>query len=175
MGPRAKARRTVSEDFELTRAMASCPDLLFLVYSLGVNKFRVNLALTLVVGGTIGVMVVTRLSAIRTPLGAIGLLLLLPGFILWTLARFQLGSSFTASPQAIRLVHRGLYSRIRNPVYVFGSSVIAGLILFLGRPLGLLVFAIILPLQIWRAGKEAQVLEAKFGEEYRAYRASTWF
>ena len=139
------------------------------------NKFRVNLALTLVLGGVIGVIVTSRLSAIRSPLGAIGLVLLVPGFIFWSIARFQLGSSFTVSPQAIQLVKRGLYARIRNPIYVFGSCVIAGLILFLGRPLGLLVFVIIIPLQVWRVGREAQVLEARFGDEYRAYRASTWF
>jgi protein-S-isoprenylcysteine O-methyltransferase Ste14 len=30
-------------------------------------------------------------------------------------------------------------------------------------------------MQIMRARKESQVLEAKFGDEYRAYRAQTWF
>ena len=139
------------------------------------NQFRVNLAVTLVTGGALGVIVASRLSAARSPLGAIGLFLLLPGFIFWSIARFQLGSSFTVSPQAIQLVNRGLYSKIRNPIYVFGACVLAGLILFLGRPLGLLVFVIIIPLQIWRVRKEAQVLEARFGDTYRAYRASTWF
>lgn len=146
-----------------------------LVYSRRVNKFAVNLASTLLVGGVLAEIVATRVSAIRSPLGGIGLFLLLPGFILWALARFQLGSSFTVSAQATQLVDRGLYSRIRNPVYVFGSCVLAGLILFVGHPLWLLVFVIIIPLQIWRVGKEAQVLEAKFGDRYRAYRASTWF
>ena len=146
-----------------------------LVYSLRVNKFGLNLAMTLLVGGAIAVIVASRLSAMKSPLGGIGLFLLLPGFIFWTIARFQLGRSFTVSAQATQLVNRGLYSKIRNPVYVFGSCVIAGLILFLGRPLWLLVFVIIIPLQIWRAGKEAQVLEASFGDAYRAYRTSTWF
>lgn len=146
-----------------------------LVYSLPVNKFGLNLAMTLVVGGALAETVTPRLSAMKSPLGGIGLFLLLPGFILWTIARFQLGRSFTVSAQAVQLVNRGLYSRIRNPVYVFGSCVIAGLILFLGRPLWLLVFVIIIPVQIWRVGKEAQVLEARFGDAYRAYRASTWF
>jgi protein-S-isoprenylcysteine O-methyltransferase Ste14 len=139
------------------------------------NKLGANLVLTLVAVGAVAEVVSTRLSAIRSPLGGIGLFLLVPGFILWTIARFQLGRSFTLSAQAIQLVTRGLYSRIRNPVYVFGSCVIAGLILLGGRPLWLLVFVIIIPLQIWRVGKEAQVLEARFGDAYRAYRASTWF
>ena len=39
----------------------------------------------------------------------------------------------------------------------------------------LLIFALIIPLQIWRGRKEASVLEEKFGDEYRQYRAGTWF
>lgn len=154
---------------------ATLPRPLTLGYSLRVYKFRLNLALTVVVGGAIADIVLTRWSAMRSPLGGIGLSLVVPGFILWTVARFQLGNSFTASAQAIQLVHRGLYSRIRNPIYVFGSCVIAGLILFLGRPPALLVFVILIPVQIWRAAKEAEVLEAKFGDAYRAWRAATWF
>ena len=73
------------------------------------------------------------------------------------------------------MVTRGVYGKIRNPIYVFGSLYIVGYILLMGRPLWLLVFIAIIPLQLWRAGKEAKVLEAKFGEEYRNYRAGTWF
>jgi protein-S-isoprenylcysteine O-methyltransferase Ste14 len=104
-----------------------------------------------------------------------GVALLGLGFILWTIARFQLGASFTVSAQARQLVTRGLYSKIRNPIYVFGSCVIAGMILVVGHPVWLLIFLIIIPLQIWRAAKESSVLEEKFGEEYRQYKASTWF
>ena len=104
-----------------------------------------------------------------------GLCLMIAGFILWTVARFQLGGSFTVTAQAKRLVTRGLYSKIRNPIYLFGSWVVAGLILLRGRPMWLLIFAILIPLQIWRARNEAQVLETEFGEKYRAYHATTWF
>jgi hypothetical protein len=34
---------------------------------------------------------------------------------------------------------------------------------------------VVIPLQIWRAGKESQVLDAKFGEEYGKDRSATWF
>jgi protein-S-isoprenylcysteine O-methyltransferase Ste14 len=60
-------------------------------------------------------------------------------------------------------------------VYVFGSLFIAGFILLMARPIWLLLFVVIIPLQIWRGRKEARVLEAKFGEAYRIYRAGTWF
>jgi protein-S-isoprenylcysteine O-methyltransferase Ste14 len=95
-------------------------------------------------------------------------------FVLWSVARFQLGKSFAVTAQAKHLVTRGLYSKIRNPVYVFGSLFIFGYILLLGRPRWLLTLLLIAPLQIWRARKESRVLEATFGGEYRRYRAGTW-
>jgi protein-S-isoprenylcysteine O-methyltransferase Ste14 len=58
---------------------------------------------------------------------------------------------------------------------VFGTLFMFGMILWIGRPILLLVFLAIVPLQVMRARKEAQVLEAKFGDAYREYRAKTWF
>jgi protein-S-isoprenylcysteine O-methyltransferase Ste14 len=110
-----------------------------------------------------------------TALPITGLCLLMGGFILWTVARFQLGASFAVKAEARQLVTRGLYSKIRNPIYVFGSMVLAGGILLSGKPVWLLIFLLVIPLQIWRTGKESAVLEAAFGEAYRKYRAGTWF
>ena len=138
-------------------------------------KATINVALTLIVGMALAIIALRSLPATWTPVQIVGLFLLVVGFVLWTLARFQLGNSLTVSAQAKQLVTRGLYSKIRNPIYVFGSILIAGLILLLDRPMWLLVFAVIIPLQLWRAGKESQVLETEFGEAYRTYRASTWF
>jgi protein-S-isoprenylcysteine O-methyltransferase Ste14 len=134
-----------------------------------------NIALTLFVGLAAVYVEWQHAPAGWTSLRIAGLGLAVVGFILWTVARFQLGSSFTVIPQAKQLVTRGLYSRIRNPIYVFGSLFIAGYILLLGRPIWLLIFAVVIPLQIWRTGKEAQVLEASFGEAYRQYRSKVWF
>jgi protein-S-isoprenylcysteine O-methyltransferase Ste14 len=104
-----------------------------------------------------------------------GLCLAVLGFTFWTIARFQLGISFAVTARAKQLVTRGIYSKIRNPIYLFGSIFIIGFALYAGRPLWLLIFIAIIPLQVWRMGKEARVLEEKFGNEYRAYRARTWF
>jgi protein-S-isoprenylcysteine O-methyltransferase Ste14 len=38
----------------------------------------------------------------------------------------------------------------------------------------LLALIIVIPVQIVRARREAEVLEATFGEEYRRYRQQTW-
>jgi len=134
-----------------------------------------NIVLTIIVAAAAASAGWQFLPPRWTPLNFIGLFLAAVGFLLWTTARFQLGVSFAVTAQARHLVTRGIYSRIRNPIYVFGSLFVAGFILMLGRPMWLLIFAIIIPLQIWRAGNEAKVLEEKFGEEYRAYRANTWF
>ncbi len=131
--------------------------------------------LTLVVGAGIVLAIWKYPPAAWTGLQYVGIALAALGFILWTVARFQLGASFAVSAQARKLVTHGLYSKLRNPVYVFGSLVIAGMILVIGKPLWLLIFLVIIPLQIWRARKESAVLEAAFGEEYRKYRAGTWF
>lgn len=91
------------------------------------------------------------------------------------MARIQLGNSFSVTPQARQLVTHGIYSRVRNPIYVFSALAIAGLFLFLGNLYFLLLLVVILRLQFFRARAEARVPEEHFGEQYRRYRAPTWF
>jgi len=110
-----------------------------------------------------------------TPARVAGLVLSVPAFALWAAARIQLGTSFAVRAKAKELVTGGLYSKIRNPVYVFGTIFIAGYFLLIGNPLGLLLPAAVVPMQIFRARKEAKVLEEKFGDAYREYRSKTWF
>jgi protein-S-isoprenylcysteine O-methyltransferase Ste14 len=91
------------------------------------------------------------------------------------LARYTLGRSFSIRPKATELVTTGIYSRIRNPIYVSSVIFIAGLIVTVRRPALVLLLVVIIPVQIIRARREARVLEAKFGEAYREYRRGTWF
>ncbi|MCU1252448.1 MAG: protein-S-isoprenylcysteine methyltransferase [Edaphobacter sp.] len=105
----------------------------------------------------------------------IGAVLVGISFPLFVLARWQLGSSFSVKAKASRLVATGLYSRIRNPIYLFGGLFIVGLSLFLS-PWGPLVVAlVIVPMQIVRARREERVLAEAFGEEYEFYKSKTWF
>ena len=134
-----------------------------------------HILLTLAVGGGIFGLLWEHPPDAWTPVRMIGIALILGGFVLWTIARFQLGASFAVTAEARKLVTRGLYSKIRNPIYVFGSMVVAGSILVFGRPVWLLVFVLLIPLQLRRAKKESAVLEAAFGDDYRKYRARTWF
>jgi len=106
----------------------------------------------------------------------IGLMLSLVGLAGVTIARYTLGRSFSIRAKATELVTTGIYSRIRNPIYVSGMIFIVGLILVVRRPVfGLVLVIIIIPMQIFRAQREARVLEDKFGDAYRQYRSRTWF
>lgn len=106
---------------------------------------------------------------------AIGLALALIGLGGVVLARYTLGRSFSVRPKATELVTTGIYSHVRNPIYVFAALFLVGLILIIRRPILVLLLLVIVPMQIIRARREAQVLEAKFGDAYRQYRARTWF
>ncbi len=96
-------------------------------------------------------------------------------FPLWVVARVQLGSAFSFRANARHLVTRGLYSRIRHPVYLFGS--IAGLSAVVALQVWWIVLLAVLlePITIVRAVREERVLQAAFGEEYTRYRERTWF
>lgn len=110
-----------------------------------------------------------------TPMRIAGLAIAVPSVLLFVMARMQLGSAFSLRAKATTLVTTGLYSRIRNPIYVFGGLVLAGVILWTERPWLLLIFALLIPLQAYRIRNEEQVLEEKFGADYLAYKQKTWF
>ena len=110
-----------------------------------------------------------------TPTHIAGLAIAIPSFVLFALARVQLGGAFSVRAQATSLVTTGIYSRIRNPIYLFGGLMFAGVMLWAGQPWLLLCFVVLVPLQVYRSRKEARVLEEKFGAAYLEYRRKTWF
>lgn len=138
---------------------------------------RQHLAFTALQILAIGVLI-GFLVTLKTPWNIeryIGTVLAVVGICGIFMARFQLGRSFSITPQARKLITTGLYSKIRNPIYVFGTMLIAGLIFVLQKPILWIVLAALVVVQTIRARKEARVLEAAFGDEYREYRGKTWF
>jgi protein-S-isoprenylcysteine O-methyltransferase Ste14 len=110
-----------------------------------------------------------------TTLRIAGVIVAIVGYVLLITARLQLGKSFSVSPQAKELVTHGLYARIRNPIYVSVGVMWIGLIVALHLYWLFLPFLLLLIAQIIRSGKEAKVLEEKFGPAYLDYRKQTWF
>jgi protein-S-isoprenylcysteine O-methyltransferase Ste14 len=139
------------------------------------GKMRANI-LTLVLIVVAAVLFLQRALALPpTPLRIAGLAIVIPSFVLFLVARMQLGDAFSLQARASQLVTTGLYARIRNPIYVFGALMVAGAIVWSQHLVWLLVFAVLIPMQILRSRKEAQVLEAKFGTAYLEYKQKTWF
>jgi protein-S-isoprenylcysteine O-methyltransferase Ste14 len=129
----------------------------------------------LIVAVVFGFLVYGSRSAGWSTHQIVGMAIAIPAACLWVLARVQLRKSFAISAQAKELVTHGLYSKIQNPVYLFGGIIIAGVFIYFGQPRLFLLFAILTPLQVIRIRNERRVLEAKFGETYREYRRRTWF
>jgi protein-S-isoprenylcysteine O-methyltransferase Ste14 len=111
----------------------------------------------------------------RTAWRIAGIAIAAPAFLLFVAARIELGRAFSVQAKATTLVTTGVYSRIRNPIYLFGAMFILGIIIWMGRPWLLLIFAALIPLQVVRSRKEERVLTEKFGAAYLDYKQKTWF
>ena len=105
----------------------------------------------------------------------IGLVLSLAGLAGVLVSRFTLGRSFSVMPKATELVTGGIYSRVRNPLYVSSIVFLVGFFLMLRLRILALALIVVIPMQVLRARRESRVLEARFGEAYRRYRERTWF
>jgi protein-S-isoprenylcysteine O-methyltransferase Ste14 len=114
-------------------------------------------------------------SATRYPLGFMALVLSVVCAVLWVVARWQLGAAFSVQAEAHHLVVTGLYAKIRHPIYVFGTGAFLLVLLALQGWTALAIWAILIPVQVIRAGREDRVLAEAFGAEYASYRRSTWF
>ena len=136
---------------------------------------KLNLATLAVILAAAILFAVGSRGIVWTPERIAGISIAGPALVLLVIARLQLGRAFSVSAKASVLVTTGLYARIRNPIYLSGALVIVGIIIFFGQPWWLLVFALLIPLQVYRSRKESQVLEEKFGDAYREYKQRTWF
>jgi protein-S-isoprenylcysteine O-methyltransferase Ste14 len=110
-----------------------------------------------------------------TPAKIAGAALAAAGVLLLVTARLQLGGAFSVKAKASKLVTTGLYSKIRNPIYVFGAVAIVGVAIVLQNWILVAFVVVLVPLQLYRARKEEAVLAEAFGDEYARYKAGTWF
>jgi protein-S-isoprenylcysteine O-methyltransferase Ste14 len=77
--------------------------------------------------------------------------------------------------QTHELVTTGVYRHVRHPMYAafFLWAVAQALLLpnWIAGPAGLVGFGTLFGLRVWR---EERMMEAAFGDAYRAYAARTW-
>jgi protein-S-isoprenylcysteine O-methyltransferase Ste14 len=115
------------------------------------------------------------IAGLHNTLAYIALCLSLLCAALWFVARWQLGEAFSVTAQAHQLVTQGLYSKIRHPIYVFGTLAFLFVVLALQGWPALTIWAIVILIQVVRVRREERVLAQAFGAEYTAYRSRTWF
>jgi len=136
---------------------------------------KTNVVTLVAIFGLGVLLIVAAFSVVWTPVAIVGGVLAAVGWLCLVVARLQLGASFSVTAKAKKLVTTGIYSKIRNPIYVFSAMFLLGLIIVMGMWLLLIPLLVLIPVQIVRARKEQQVLEQAFGEEYVRYKAGTWF
>ena len=112
---------------------------------------------------------------LRDPVWFVALGLSIACAVLWFIARAQLGEAFSVRPEARRLVTTGLYSKLRHPIYVFGTSAFLLVLLALQGWQALILWAILVLVQIVRARREEHTLAEAFGADYEEYRRTTLF
>lgn len=97
------------------------------------------------------------------------------GLMVWWIATVTLGKSFSIIPEAKDLVQRGIYSKIRHPIYFgFSLTVIGWAMIAPSFLTTLLVLGAICSSFVRMYFEEKKLVKA-FGEHYRSYRRRTWF
>lgn len=96
-------------------------------------------------------------------------------YAFWFLSRYQLGQALTFLPTTHgRLIKTGVYAKFRNPIYLFGTVCLSSYLMLINKPVYLLALFVIVPLQVFRAAREASALRKKYDEEYDAYVQQVW-
>lgn len=143
------------------------------------SLFFKNLLFTLVVPGTVAVYVPLRFFRAAEPVHpglrflGIGLVAVGAAVVLWCIWEFGTRGKGTPAPidAPRRLVVRGLYRYVRNPMYVGVLTVILGWAAFFASG-GALVYAVSLAIvfHLVVVLYEERALKSAFGTEYEDYR-----
>jgi protein-S-isoprenylcysteine O-methyltransferase Ste14 len=106
----------------------------------------------------------------------LGMLMACIALIIRILSRQELGLSFTydiREPVGGSLVTANLYSIVRHPAYLATHLGLIAVGLLMGTWLGIALSCAGLPLTLSRIRREDRLLEERFGDSFRAYRART--
>ena len=96
------------------------------------------------------------------------------GLIIWWIASITLGKAFSILPKASELIQTGIYSKIRNPIYIGFSLTGIGWAMLTRESLLIALAVIAVVSSIKRAKLEERKLLKKFGKTYLNYQKNTW-
>ena len=103
-----------------------------------------------------------------------GLFIGILGVILWIVAMWSLGSSLAVLPGTEQLVTKGVYRFFRHPIYIGIVLTLTGLFVACGSLVCLVYMGVVvIPLNIFRAKAEEEVLLEQLGSAYKKYKDST--
>lgn len=113
----------------------------------------------------------------QTPLGfgsllivILGLIIAISGLHMWIFSFIALNKSLSVYPEARTLVTTGLYHWCKHPFYLGINLSFLGLSISKGSWYGMfLTLFLIVPLHVFRAYTEDQILRVTFGKEYTNY------
>ena len=106
----------------------------------------------------------------------IAFILLILGTIVLFISLINLGKYYTPSPIPKGLVTKGIYSKVRHPIYLSLEILFIGLSLLFKSLVGLLLTVLlIIPFHLYRKRKEEKLMLEKFGKQYIEYKKRTWF
>ncbi len=89
----------------------------------------------------------------------VGSCIAMPAAILFFVARGQLGSSFSVTPQAGALVTHGVYAKLRNPIYVFSGLTLVGVLIAWHSRFAFLLLAVVIPVQVFVLTRKRRCLK----------------
>jgi len=102
------------------------------------------------------------------------LLIVLVGITIWLIGKKTLGEFFSTSRYPKGFVTKGIYSKIRHPMYYSGIVIYIGTALFFRSWVGLgLVFFLVIPILYYFIKKEEGFLREKYKDQYLVYREKT--
>ena len=105
----------------------------------------------------------------------IGLIIFILGVIIWALAKTAMGkTAINITPE--KFVSKGIYSKLRHPMYLALIIMFIGLCLMFNSIVGMVLLALgIIPWHIYRVKAEEKAMIDKFGDQYTEYIKRTWF
>ena len=105
---------------------------------------------------------------------AVGIVLIIFGFILREASHVSLGRNFTYEVKIVKehqLITTGVHKYIRHPAYTGLFIVAIGICIAMASIIGLIaVIIILLPVGLWRVKVEEKALRDHFGKKYISYK-----